>query len=252
MDKTTTYRTILRDLPDWVPYLRENSNLPGPRGNLELIYAAAEEASSEQIHNLISYDPLRAPENTPECFLAVCGTVGLGRLLAECTDPAAQQQILSQLRELANDPRWRVREGVAMAFQRLGDSSVDRLLEALQSFTAGTLLEQRAAAAAICEPRLLRDQRHAWGTMDLIERITNQLAGVQQRKSEDFQVLRQALAYCWSVAIAAFPKEGKARFTSLVDSTDRDIRWIARENLKKNRLIKMDAAWVEEMKVRLG
>ena len=30
-------------------------------------------------------------------------------------------------------------------------------------------------------------------------------------------------------------------------SPDPDIRWIMRENLKKNRLVKMDAAWVARM-----
>jgi hypothetical protein len=57
----------------------------------------------------------------------------------------------------ATDPRWRVREGVAMALQRLGD--VDQLrLRRLTLSWAGEAdpLVQRAAVAGMCEPRLLR------------------------------------------------------------------------------------------------
>ncbi len=52
------------------------------------------------------------------------------------------------------------------------------------------------------------------------------------------------LAYCWSVAVAAFPEEGKPLMEKWFDSEDKDIRWMVKENLKKNRLVKMDADWV--------
>jgi len=35
-------------------------------------------------------------------------------------------------------------------------------------------------------------------------------------------------------------------------SSDKDVRWIMRENLKKNRLIKMDPVWVDSMRISLG
>jgi hypothetical protein len=31
---------------------------------------------------------------------------------------------------------------------------------------------------------------------------------------------------------------------------DKDVRWIMRENLKKNRLVRMDADWVEQCKAK--
>lgn len=40
---------------------------------------------------------------------------------------------------------------------------------------------------------------------------------------------------------------GKAYFESWLNTSDPDIRWILRENLKKNRLVKMYAAWVSRM-----
>jgi hypothetical protein len=56
------------------------------------------------------------------------------------------------------------------------------------------------------------------------------------RREEPFRVLRQALGYCWSVAVAALPDEGMRRLERWVGSEDPDVRWIVRENLKKRRL----------------
>jgi hypothetical protein len=48
------------------------------------------------------------------------------------------------------------------------------------------------------------------------------------------------------VAVVALPDAGKPLMEKWLASPDPDIRWIMRENLKKNRLVKMDAAWVAE------
>jgi len=64
------------------------------------------------------------------------------------------------------------------------------------------------------------------------------------QKPDDFLPLKKGLGYCWSVAVAALPDEGKALFSAWLDTTDKDIRWILRENLKKNRLLTLDPEWV--------
>jgi hypothetical protein len=242
MSKTSSYQETLRTLTDWETYLRAESRLPGPRANLELAQAVAEEATSEQIERLLAYGPDAAPENSPDVFLAVCGIIAMGRLLAE-----GQMKILPRLREMANDPRWRARESVAMALQRWGDADTPGLIEGVRSWAYGTPLEQRAMAAALCEPRLLREPEHARAVLDLLNQVTGSILTLPDRKTEAFQALRKGLGYCWSVAMAALPGEGKAYFESWTTSPDPDIRWILRENLKKNRLVKMDAAWVQRM-----
>jgi HEAT repeat protein len=84
-------------------------------------------------------------------YLALCGAVGLGRLLAE-GDPEAAPS----LRRLAEDYRWRVREGVAMGLQRLGGDDLQRLFGLAAGWAAEpSALAQRAAVAGVCEPRLL-------------------------------------------------------------------------------------------------
>src|SRR3990172_8666104 len=123
MGKFEGYCEKLKQLQDWKPYLLSESGLPGPRGNIELGRAAAEIGSAEQFYDYLKYDVQVAPTNSPYEFLVFCGVLGLGRLLAQ-GDLEAQQR----LRLLASDPRWLVRESVAMALQRYGQTNPDGLL----------------------------------------------------------------------------------------------------------------------------
>jgi len=126
--------------------------------------------------------------------------------------------------------------------------AVLRTLEDWDSF----LLEKRAAAAALCEPRLLRRREHAERVLHLLDQITASLLGIQNRKTDDFRTLRQGLGYCWSVATAACPDKGKETLEKWLSSSDPDVRWIMRQNLSKNRLLRMDPAWVQKWAVCLG
>ena len=60
------------------------------------------------------------------------------------------------------------------------------------------------------------------------------------------------MGYCWSVATAAFPEEGKAMMEKWFACQDRDVVWIMKQNLRKNRLERMDAEWVSYWKDRVG
>jgi hypothetical protein len=243
LSKIAEYRIKLRQLDDWDAFLLQESGLPGPRGNLELAHAVADEGDAALFERYLTFDALLAPVNSPYEFLAFCGVLGLGRLLAE-----GQASYLKTIRQCAADRRWRMREGVAMALQRLGDANIDMLIEEMRHWSAGTLLEQRAAAAVLCEPRLLRHPEHARSTLELLDRITTSILHNQERKSEDFILLRKGLGYCWSVAVAAIPVEGKKSMEKWLVYPDKDIRWIMQENLKKNRLVRMDSDWVNKWK----
>jgi hypothetical protein len=240
VSKRDEYRARLRTLDDWDAYLLQESGLPGPRGNIELAQAVADEGSLELFRRYIAYTVDRAPVNSPYEFLAFCGTVGLGRLLAE-----GDTGQLETLRVLASDPCWRTREGVAMALQRLGDKSMEKLLTAMQEWSKGTPLEQRAAAAALCEPRLLGQAEHARQVLRILDTITATVERAQDRRSEGFLALRKGLGYCWSVAVAALPDEGKALMEKWLVVADRDVQWIMHENLDKARLARLDSGWVE-------
>ncbi len=139
-----------------------------------------------------------------------------------------------------------------MALQRLGDADVERLLDLVEEWAGGNELERRAAIAAICEPRLLGDPADASRVLALLDRVTTSIAEAQDRKSESFRVLRLALAYCWSVAVAAYPAPGRAAFSKWLSSTDRDVRTVLKENLKKKRLASIDPAWAETALAKLS
>lgn len=246
--KADGYRAALAALDEWEPYLLAESGLPGPRGNLELVQVVADMGDEARFqHYLAAYGPDAAPENTPGVLVAVCGMVGLGRLLA-----GGRLDLLPDVRICANDPRWRMREGVAMALQRLGDRDMDRLLSEMAVWAEGTPLERRAAAAALCEPRLLAGPEHARQTLALLDAITASLLDEEDRRAEDFKALRKGLGYGWSVAVVALPEAGKPLFEKWLDSPDKDIRWIMKQNLRKARIERMDAAWAADCLARLA
>jgi len=247
MGKVDTYRETLKKLEDWDQFLLEKSCLPGPRANLELVEAVAEEGNQSQFMRYLSFDSEKAPVGSVYEFLAVCGVVGLGRLINE-----GNKTLLVTLRSFASDVRWRVREAVAMALQRVGESNMDELLKETVEWSKGSLLEKRAVVAAICEPKLLNQHQEIHRVLEILDKITYDLLNEENRKNEDLKVLRKALGYGWSVVVVASPVEGKKLLEKWFMNEDKDIRWIMKENLRKNRLNKMDPDWIGRWKAELG
>ncbi len=246
MARVDRYRETLRTLEDWDSYLLQESGLPGPRANIELARAVAEEGDEALFRRYLSFDAQRAPTNSPEEFLACCGLLGLGRLLAE-----DNREVLTILHRHASDPRWRIREAVVMALQRLGQVDMDTLLQEMERWSQGNLLEKRAAAAALCEPSLLREEEHAGQVLRILDSITASLQSVEDRGSDAFKALRKGLGYCWSVAVAALPETGKKMMEKWLACDDRDVRWIMEQNLKKKRLVRMDEEWVAAWRIEI-
>ncbi len=257
MSKKATYQAGLarqlqeylsgRDASGLMDYLASHSNLPGPRGNLELAEAFSDmvtEVGGENAGSLwelcvkmsaISAD--EAPTNNPREFIPFCGTVGIGALGAAA--PGLFDGALAALRRLAEDPRWRMREATAMGLQRLLRSRPDETLTALEGWiSGGSPLVLRAAAAAVAEPALLVYEDMAHRALRLHRRILERVVGFDDRRSEGFKTLRQALGYTLSVVVQAAPEVGFAFLRGLAATPDADIRWIVRENLKKNRLVR--------------
>lgn len=222
--KTAAARVALRELSGAAldDLLRTRSGLPGPRANLELAQAAADRADEPAVRGWLA---------EPDEYLPLCGAIGLGALIA-----AGRDDLWPLLRATADDQRWRVREGVAMGLQRVGDADLDRLLVALPSWTGGSPLVRRAAVAGLCEPRLLRTAQACAAALDLVDAVTASLLAEPDRRDPDVRTLRQALGYCWSVAVAADPVAGVPLFGRLAADPDPDAQWIVRENRKKKRL----------------
>jgi hypothetical protein len=237
-------------------YIAANSNLPGPRGNLELAAAFADLVSqrapkeSEQLWELCAkmaaVSPDEAPAGDPHELIPFCGTVGLGALGAACSTLFVEA--IGTLRTLANDPRWRMREAVPMALQRLIERHPETLSALEQWASSGSLLEMRAAAAGVAEPALLKDAETAQGALKLHKVILDRMPEIENRGSDAFKALRKGLGYTLSVVVRVLPEEGFALMRQLATTQDKDTLWIVRQNLKKNRLVKYFPAEVEGIK----
>ncbi len=250
------------DAGDLTAYLLASSNLPGPRGNLELALAFGDavgelaccDAPLEPIlalcEGMTGISAAEAPANDPREFLPFCGAVGLGAIgaaRAERFDLA-----LGDLRELARDPRWRMREAVCFGLQRLLAVRSKDTLAALGTWVAGGHpLEMRAVAAGVAEPPLLRDPATAMMALRLHQDIISHLLDMEDRRSDAFRALRKGLGYSLSVVVCAVPQEGFSFLAELAVNVDRDVRWILRENLKKNRLVKNYPAEVSTLRASL-
>lgn len=179
--------------------------------------------------------------------MAAVGAAGLGRLVLE-----GEHQYLATLRRLAGDPRWRVREGVAMALQRIGSVHLDLLLGIAGEWARGKRYEQRAAVAALAEPPLLRDVAVVARALDLFDAITGSIVGASDRRTDGFITLSKALGYGWSVLVAAAPSVAKVRMERWLRSDDPDVRRVMRENLAKARLERADREWTARWRQRLS
>lgn len=226
MATVTAWAAELRqlDADDWVDHLVEHSGLPGPRANTTLATAAAEVADARVVDELV--------RDGGE-FPMMCAAAAVARRAAPGQDAAA--------RRFASDDRWRVREGVALGLQLLGDAEPNALAAIVRAWADDdNPLVVRAAVAAICEPRLLRAPETAEIAVEVCARATAHLVArlPAQRHDSAARTLRQTLGYAWSVAVAADPGPGLLAFEAL-DTTDPDIAWIVRENTSKKRLARL-------------
>ena len=140
--------------------LAANSNLPGPRGSLELADSFAKHvgaigASDTRwllFRNWAGISAAEAPTGNPREFLPFCAVQALGALYPK-VDAARRPEIVAILRAAADDERWRTREGVAMAMQRIGEADVAALRAIVDAWLPeATLTGQRAIVAALAHP----------------------------------------------------------------------------------------------------
>ncbi len=230
-------------------YLRDQSRLPGQRANLELandvsyLLAASVSKYPDSVHSLLNYlangDRKMVASNTPAEFIMLCGIIAFGACAA--VQPGWCEETFNLLNHYACSPYWRVREGVAIAYQHLLTAQPQETTQCLIDLAAhGNYLQQRAAIASVAEPSLLYTPELLTTALKLqrlvLERVHSIAAA--DRKNEEFRTLRRALGYTLSVVTAAAPEQGFALMRECASWNDTDITWVLRENLKKKRLAK--------------
>lgn len=240
-------RAALVAAPDREAYLLAGSRLPGPRANLELLDAAGDVLGRDEALRLAALGPEEAPAGTAREFLPCCGIAAIGRLMGE-GDPG----LVGRLREAAADPRWRVRESVAIALQRWGDADTPAMLEAVEPWAAGTPFEARAAVAAVCEPRLLGSRDAVEGAVRVLDGATRRLVALSRPRGEPGRVLGAALGYGWSVAVAADADVALPAFLRWAGSEDPDVRRLVASNAAKARFVRAAPEVSAALRARQG
>lgn len=226
-----------------IDYLKENSRLPGPRANLELLYQFIENATDTEIDNCMSIAD-SVTLNSPSEFVLFCGVAASIKRTA-----MLHGTVDIDLSKYSNHESWRVRESVCIGFQWAKPYlSPDEMMKNLSKLINGSALDKRTYFATLCDPILLNDYIEPSEVLSDLLDITVDSFNNNDKIDSELTVLRKALGYCWSVAICADETLGKQTFEKLLVYTDsKHVLWIVRENLKKNRLIKLDATWVERL-----
>ncbi len=238
-------------------YLASNSRLPGPRGNLELAAAFADAMGSCAVqsawhHVLVVWVAIpadAAPANDPREFLPFCALFALGATFP-AADASTRSEIAALLRTTAGDPRWRMREAVAMGMQRIGEADRLALRTLIESWLGdATLLEQRAIVAALAHPPILGDRPTVLLSLDMSRSFVSGICSLtpEMRRTQEFRVLSKGLEYAVSVFVAAAPVEGFALLREFASIDDRDVRRIVRSNLGKSRLSRPHPTQVAEI-----
>jgi hypothetical protein len=96
----------------------------------------------------------------------------------------------------------------------------------------------RAVAASTGEQCLEMDEKFALWALEVHKRIFSKIIASSERLSEEFKALRKGLAYTLSVVVQSAPIEGFRYLHQLTEERDKDIAWIAGQNLRKKRLTK--------------
>jgi len=229
-------------------YLRDQSRLPGARANVELaqdlsqILASLVPSYAHEMRALLNHlvrDEPKVVSNTPGEFVFMCGVLGFGACASVM--PSWRGEIFLCLAGYARSLAWRVREGTALALQKLLVAAPDEILPMLMNLLdQGDCLQLRACLAAVSEPAMLHSIELTDAAL-IMQRVCveylHALPATERRRT-NVRVLRQTLGYTLSVVTAARPEEGFALMYEIATWNDTDINWVLRENLKKRRLAK--------------
>lgn len=157
------------------------SGLPGNRVNMTLAQGFATECSShgkaadKLILAMATLSPDIAPGATDREFLPMCGVLALG--VRASREPSLRKKAVGLLHDLADDPRFRVREVVPMALARIGEPLGDELVADVASWMDG-FFQATAVLLALSD--------NAWLS------ATNDVDAITARLDEAYDLIRKA------------------------------------------------------------
>lgn len=231
------------------------SNLPGPRANLTFASEFAQYFQKQVVPEplwqmVIQWAHISADETQEDIsreYLPFCAIQAIGAHL-EFSDQ--QDQLIGILKGAMSDSRWRIRESAAIAFQIIGESDFGILEQCFNEWIqTANFLEQRAILAALAHPPILKNNDHARFALKMADDIMSKVIQVpsQERKSEEFKVLKKGLDYCLSVFVSALPPEGFVLLNTYAQIDDPVVTSVIKSNLGKARIKNKYPAEVSEI-----
>ncbi|NIM58185.1 MAG: hypothetical protein GTO16_04485 [Candidatus Aminicenantes bacterium] len=193
--------------------------------------------------------PDDAPTNDPREFLPFCAILSLGSLYNN-SDKKRKEQIINIIKASASDGRWRIREAVAMGFQRVSEKNFTVIKEMFSKWIKkSSLLEKRAILVTLAHPPVLDNKENAIFSFRIADEILQGLQKLDgiERKSEEFAILKKGLEFTISVYVASLPQEGFRFLKKWAQKANLDIKKILKSNLSKTRLIKKYGPMVKEV-----
>lgn len=243
-----------KDLPKVKTFLKENSNLPGPRGNIELAYAFSDYfngvAIEKEIWDFIcDLYSVESKTNEPEEIIPFCATLTFGNIIFS-VDDGLKIEILDKIRSAMSDKRWRMREASAMSLQIIAEKDFDFIEEWFSSiYSSCDFYEKRGIIATLAHPPILKDENVAKFSIDICRKILNEIPNLTKDdlKSEGFVVLKKGLDYAPSVFVAHFPDEGFEMLEEFAKLNNKTLNSILKSNLGKARLKKKFSSEVDRI-----
>jgi hypothetical protein len=220
---------LLNDVNQLEKYLINNCNLPGPRANLELMFALSEIFADRQVlEKWLSISEEMAGANDPSAFLPMCALVCLGKYYIK----NRSDEVIKILKKFSNDSRWRIRESVAFAFQFIGENDFKELEKIfVEWYPESNNLEKRTILVSLAHPNFL-DKYSASFAIDITDKIFH-----EYNTGYGSDVLKKALEFAISVYTVYNPEKGFELMEKWT-GVNKTFNTIIKSNLKKNRLIK--------------
>ncbi len=158
-------RAIAGSTTDLYRRLELQSGLPGPRANMPLAVAFAQECAAkgpsvdELAYRMANLPPDEARGASGKEFLSVCGVLAVTARATSAKDRAARDRALALLEEKADDVRFRVRDAVALGLAMLGHQMKGELATRVEPWM-DRYFHAAAVIRALAEPSWLETFGH--------------------------------------------------------------------------------------------
>lgn len=218
-------------------YLREHSNLPGPRANLTLAFTLGDLFLDSWKENKdIFFHCLDKWAHSMDEYLLLCRNIVMGYVLSE-HDCSLFTEIL--YRQNFN-PMWRPREAVTLGLKRTLLKRPDFVLNLLDKWNAtGEPIVLRNTLMILADPKILQEKPELRGILrDYIHQAMNLVKEEGKDKKDDMKQLQKSLNFVPSVA-AKYDEKILIDLIEWADSEYKTWKSIVKSNMKKKRFIKL-------------